>query len=115
MNAPRPLFNLPELVALPDGAWVYVVEGEKTAEAARSHGLIATTSAGGSGAADLSDWSVLRNKVVIVLPDNDPAGEKYASDVLRLCQRAGADEVRVVRLVDRWPDLPEKGDLADVL
>jgi len=34
---------------------------------------------------------------------------------VRLSRRAGAEEVRIVRLVDRWPDLSEHGDIADVL
>ncbi len=50
MPEPRPLLNLPELSRLPDGAWVYIVEGEPCVDAARAIGLVATTSAGGSKA-----------------------------------------------------------------
>ncbi len=63
MTDPRPLMNLPELTNLPDGAWVYIVEGESCFDAARAIGLVATTSAGGSKAAAKTDWSVLKNKV----------------------------------------------------
>ncbi|QYK47944.1 MAG: DUF3987 domain-containing protein [Phycisphaeraceae bacterium] len=112
---PRPLLHLPELARLPDGAWVLVVEGETCVDAARSIGFVATTSAGGSQAASKSDWSVMRGKVVVLLPDNDEAGEEYAADVVRLCLAAGAAEVRVVRLVEHWPGLPPRGDIVDVL
>ena len=114
MSAPRPLLHLPELTNLPDGAWVYIVEGESCVDAARVIGVVATTSAGGSKAAAKTDWSVLRNKVAVILPDHDDAGEAYAEAVAALCHEAGADEVRVVRLANRWPDLPEGGDLVDV-
>lgn len=112
---PRPLLHLPELARLPDGAWVYVVEGETCVDAARSIGFVATTSAGGSQAAKQSDWSVMKGKIVVVLPDNDAAGDEYADDVARLCLAAGAAEVRVVRLVEHWPGLPPRGDIVDVL
>jgi hypothetical protein len=115
MPAPRPLLHLPALLALPPGAWVYVCEGEKAAECARAIGFVATTSAGGSKAAGQSDWSPLRDKVIVVLPDNDEPGEAYADEVVALCQKAGAEEVRVLRLWEHWPALPEAGDIVDVL
>jgi len=115
MVEPRPLLYLPEIAGLPDGAWAYVCEGEKAADAARAIGVIATTSAGGAEAAAKTDWSSMKKKVVVITPDNDDAGERYAEDVAALCRRAGAEEVRIVRPIDRWPDLPEHGDIADVL
>ena len=115
MPEPQPLLHLPDIISLPDDAWVYVCEGEKAADAARAIGVVATTSAGGAEAAGKTDWSPMKSKVVVILPDNDDAGERYAEEVARLSRRAGAEEVRIVRLVDRWPDLPEHGDIADVL
>lgn len=115
METPRPLFRLPKLVDAAADATVYVVEGEGVVDAAVSLGLLATTSAGGAKAAGQSDWSPVRGRRVIILPDNDPAGEAYAESVAQLCRAAGASEVKIVRLVDRWDDLGEGGDLADVL
>lgn len=115
MPEPRPLLNLPELSRLPDGAWVYIVEGETCVDAARAIGLVATTSAGGSKAAGKSDWSVMKGKVAVILPDHDAAGEAYAEEVARLCHAAGAEEVRIVRLAEHWPAVPPGGDLVDVL
>lgn len=115
MPEPRPLLNLPELSRLPDGAWVYIVEGETCVDAARAIGLVATTSAGGSKAAGKSDWSVMKGKVAVILPDHDAAGDAYADEVARLCHAASAQEVRVMRLAEHWPALPPGGDLVDVL
>ncbi|MFN8731129.1 MAG: hypothetical protein ACK5Z4_14870, partial [Planctomyces sp.] len=115
MPGPRPMLNLPELSRLPDGAWVYIVEGETCVDAARAIGLVATTSAGGSKAAGKSDWSVMKGKVAVILPDHDAAGEAYADEVAGLCHAAGAQEVRIVRLAEHWPGLPEGGDIVDVL
>jgi putative DNA primase/helicase len=112
MPEPRPLYGLPDLAA---ARRVIVCEGEKAADAARSLGFVATTSAGGSQAATKPDWGPLRNKEVVILPDHDAAGEKYANDVAQLATAAGAASVRILRLADHAPDLPYKGDLADVL
>lgn len=115
MPAPRPLLYLPEIAALPDGVRVYICEGEKAVDAARAIGVVATTSAGGAEAAAKTDWTHMKNKSVVILTDNDDAGEKYAEQVANLCRRAGADEIRIVRLLERWTDLPGGGDIADVL
>lgn len=115
MPEPRPLYGLPELLATPAGSRVYVTEGEKAADAARAVGLTATTSAHGSKSAAKADWSPLAGHDVVILPDHDDAGERYADDVARLATAAGAKSVRIVRLVDLWADMPEGGDMADLL
>jgi len=115
MPEPRPPMHLPELAALPEGAWVFIVEGEACVDAARAIGFVATTSAGGAEAPHLTDWSVLKNRVAVILADNDEAGEKFAETVAERCRKAGADKVRMPRLVDAWPDLPAGGDIVDVL
>jgi replicative DNA helicase len=111
MPAPRPLYRLPDLLSLPDGARVYVVEGEKAAEAARNIGLIATTSPHGAKSAGQADWTPLARKDVVIVTDNDEAGEKYANQVAALTKAAGADSVRIVRL----PGLPEGGDIVEFI
>jgi hypothetical protein len=113
MPTPRPLYWLPELLATGPGARVYVTEGEKAAEAARSLGLVATTSPHGAKSASKADWSPLAGRDVVILPDHDDAGEKYADDVIRLATAAGAKSVRVVRLAELWAGMPEGGDMAD--
>ncbi len=112
---PRPPYHLPSLLAAPAGLPVFVTEGEKAAEAARGVGLLTTTSAHGSKSAAQTDWSALAGRDVVVLPDNDEPGEKYAADVTRLCMAAGAKSVRIVRLVELWAGMPGGGDMADLI
>ena len=69
MPVPRPLYALPNLVT---ARLAVVCEGEKAADAARSLGFIATTSAGGSEAASKTDWRPLAGKEVWVLTDKRP-------------------------------------------
>ena len=115
MPEPRPLYRLPEILAASEGAFVFVVEGEKCADAIASLGFHATTSAGGANAADKTDWRPLRGKNVVVLPDNDSAGERYADEVVRLCREVGAASIRVLRLADYASGLPVGGDVADMV
>lgn len=112
MPEPRPLYRLPELAS---ETKVYVVEGEKAADAAWACGLVASTSAHGSKSASKTDWSPLRGKEVVVMPDNDDAGEAYARDVVKLTLAAGATSVRVVQLSGHWEGLAPKADLVDAL
>jgi putative DNA primase/helicase len=115
-----PLYRLPEILAAPEGAFVFVVEREGYADFVASLGkrtrnvFYATTSAGGANAADKTDWNPLRGKNVVILPDNDPAGEHYANEVVRLCREVGAASIRVLRLADYATGLPVGGDIEDV-
>lgn len=107
MPDPRPLYGLPELAS---AQRVVVVEGEKAADAAQAIGFTATTSAGGSGAPNKTDWRPLARKEVWILPDNDASGRKYADTVAAtLAKLTPAPVVRIVVL----PDLPDSGDLVD--
>jgi hypothetical protein len=62
MPEPRPLYRLPELA---EAELVFVCEGEKASDAARSIGLTATTSAQGSQSASKTDWTPLSGKTVV--------------------------------------------------
>jgi len=115
MPEPRPLYHLPVILAAPEGAFVFVVEGEKCADVVASLGFHATTSAGGANAADKTDWSPLRGKHVVIVPDNDSAGERYADEVARLCREVGVASIRVLRLADYATGLPAGGDIADIV
>jgi hypothetical protein len=102
-----PLYALPTLHGV---SIVYVTEGEKAADAARSIGLTATTSAHGSRSAAKTDWRPLAENVVVILADADEAGEHYAATVAAILHRLGCT-VRIVRL----PDLPTGGDIFDYI
>lgn len=107
MPNPRTLYGLPELET---AKRVIVTEGEKAADAARSLGFVATTSAGGSQAAEKSNWQSLAGKEVWILPDNDTPGRKYADTVATiLVPFHPAPVVKVLEL----PNLPEGGDIVD--
>jgi hypothetical protein len=115
MPTPRPLYGLADVLTTKPGDRVYIVEGEKAADAARAVGLVATTSPHGSNSASKADWSPLAGRDVVIVPDHDDAGEKYADKVARLVTAAGAKSVRVVRLVGLWAGMPKGGDIVDLL
>lgn len=104
---PLPLFNLDKIVA-GDGP-VHVCEGEKAAEAGAALGLICTTTMHGAKSAGKTDYAPLKDRDVVIHPDNDRHGREYAEDVARRAYDAGAASVKIVPL----PGLPKKGDLAD--
>jgi len=72
---PRSLYKA-ELIASDSHKPVLIVEGEKTADSAQRllpH-IIVCTWAGGAKAVDISDWSQLADRKVIIWGDNDEAG-----------------------------------------
>ena len=93
----RPLFNLESLLEEDPQEQVFVFEGEKCALAAEGLGLLATTSSGGSGGSASTDWSPLRGRSVVIVPDRDEAGERYALAVEKIL-RGLECEIRIVRL-----------------
>lgn len=101
------LYNL-DLLAKHEQETLYIVEGEKCADAMVAHGLLATTSnTGAQKQLKLSptDRSLLESYPDrIVIPDNDEKGGDYAA------AWAGA---RVMDITKLWPECPPKGDIAD--
>ena len=91
---PRPLYNLCQLSTNP-GAEVVIVEGEKTAEAARrlfpDH--VVTTSSGGSKSARQSDWNPLAGRDCLLVPDFDEPGKDYSDTVAQLLMEVGAARI----------------------
>jgi putative DNA primase/helicase len=113
LPAPRTLYSLPELIANP-AAPVIVTEGERKADLVPSlfPGYLGTTSMGGAGAAKHSDWTPLAGRKVIIWPDHDEPGQRYAHDVTGLATAAGAASVAIVAVPAEWP---EGWDFADPL
>ncbi len=107
-KGPRPLFNL--LAVMASTGHVVLVEGEKTADAVKAAGFVATTIFGGSNATGMADWSPLAGRDVTIWPDNDPAGQKFAKSAIEKLQEAGAASVRVCPIPD---GSPEKWDADD--
>jgi hypothetical protein len=108
------LFNL---CGLEGAGRVYVTEGEKAASFVRGLGLVATTSAFGAGSPGLTDWSPLAGKEVIIFPDHDEEGRRYARKVKAILGEIfPAPTVRVVPLDLLWRTdrpMPDGGDFAD--
>lgn len=98
-----PLYRLPDLISAPVGEVVYAVEGERKADKLASWGLVATSIKDLPG-----DLSVLRDRTVVILPDNDEPGAGYASDF----REALAGVAARVDTID-LPGLPPKGDIID--
>ncbi len=90
--ANRPLYNLPAIIDQAD-APIIVCEGEKAADAAARifPESIATTSSGGAGTAAKSDWSPLARRGLLIWPDNDAAGGKFANEVAAMLAGLEAD------------------------
>ncbi len=106
----RVLYRLP---ALAEQARIVWTEGEKDADRLDSLGIVATTTAGGAQAwrDDYADQAQrLGIHEVLILPDNDEAGEGYARQVARALRARGI-RVALVRL----PGLAPKGDVSDWL
>jgi putative DNA primase/helicase len=107
-DEPRPLYNLPELLARPD-APIIITEGEKAAEAAKRlyKGAVASCWQGGTNAWRKSDWGVVAGRRVILWPDADEPGRKAMAEVAGHIAH-GCD----VQVVDT-EGLPAKWDVAD--
>jgi hypothetical protein len=108
-NGPLPLYNLPDIAAAPPEATVTLLEGEKCADLATALGLVpATTSAHGSRATWLTDWSPLAGRSVAILRDQDADGEGYATQAAALL--AALDPPARVRILS----LPGLSDGEDI-
>ena len=82
---PRPLYNRGRLADPSTQAdAVMVVEGEKCVHLLHDVGIVATTSPGGSKAADKADWTPLAGRLVVIWPDADKGGIEYGKTVARI-------------------------------
>lgn len=106
----RPLYGLEQLRVKPH-APVLVVEGEKTADAARQifkdHAVV--TWSGGCGSVSKTDWSPLSGKDVTIFPDNDQAGKNAAVKISDILKQYAVD----AKVIELPSTLPHKWDLAD--
>jgi len=110
LNGLKPvLYRLPELLESANGEYIFITEGEKDTDRLRDEDLTATTS--GSAQSWRDEFAkLLRNRKVVILPDNDAAGVNYARDVKKSLRNAGI-ETKVIRL----PGLQDGEDISDWL
>ena len=84
---------------------IFFVEGEKCAESLIKQGYTATTLDCGANSSFDDKWiDYFKDKTVIIIPDNDAAGLKYASKLKKSISWA------VIKVL---PDLAEKEDVYD--
>lgn len=107
-------YRLPELVK---AETVFLCEGEKDADNLSIRGLAATCTPDGAG--NGSKWRdtytpYFTGKTVYILQDNDQIGKDFAQLEARKLFPV-AKEVKVLDLRELWPELPEKGDISDVM
>ncbi|MHB1424533.1 MAG: hypothetical protein ACYC3I_15285 [Gemmataceae bacterium] len=103
-------YRLPEVLKQDKNRLLFVVEGEKCADALWDIDVAATTNPQGAGKWRAEYSEHLRGRNIIVLPDNDEPGHRHAEDVAKHLSGIAA-RVQVLEL----PDLPPKGDIVDWL
>src|SRR3990167_7419223 len=106
----KPIYRLADIANHPDDI-VYIHEGESCADAFSKLGLVSTTS-GGWNSADKADWLILKGRSVIIWPDADENGAKYADIVSKILLAMNCN-VWIVDIEEL--SLPPKGDCIDWL
>ncbi|MGH1350229.1 MAG: VapE domain-containing protein [Methyloligellaceae bacterium] len=95
-------YRLPEILK-DQSSVILVCEGEKDADTAHALGLLAVS---------VNNWKdcidYFQNRDVVLIPDNDQAGQKRAQSAHLILQ-----PVSKSCLLLELPDLPEKGDFTD--
>ena len=123
LDTPRPLYDLHKIIENPDKI-ILLVEGEKTAEAAKKlfPNYVCTTWIGGANGVKNTDWKPLYGRKIYLWNDNDIAGllamfggwsfnektKKY-SRVIGISEMFEASFKRIQNSVD----FPKKWDIAD--
>lgn len=110
----KPIFGLEKLQ---NNKPILIVEGEKTAKAAGrifdDYNVISWL--GGAPSADKVNWSILKNKQVIIWPDNDEAGIAAAKVIMRKIGNINNSYDKISCVNVNQLNLPCKWDLADEL
>lgn len=97
-------YNLPDII---NATTVFFVEGEKCADILIENGLVATTLDSGSNSKWIASYNqYFKNKEIIIIPDNDSPGNKYAQTIISNLQ-----DSKVMIL----PNLKDKEDVFDWL
>ncbi len=112
----RVLYQYPLLLeAIALDRTIVITEGEKDTESAISIGLSATTSPFGALHWKDKYSEIFEGCRVVIAQDNDAAGRQHAQQVQASLLKAGALSAEILDLTTLDPDLPEKGDLTDLL
>ncbi|HDV6634476.1 TPA: hypothetical protein RJX60_000164 [Legionella pneumophila] len=107
-NKKKPLYNLPQIINRRNEP-IYFCEGEWCVDIFNQLGCLATTS-GGANSISKADFEPIKDGELIVWPDNDEAGKRYANDAIKVFQGLGVN----IKLIDiEQLKLPPKGDVVD--
>lgn len=106
-STPKILYNLPQvLFAKAGGQHIWVVEGEKDADAVMEAGEVATTMPNGAGSWQQLHTEFLAGATITIIADNDKPGLDHAFDVYRKLSAAGCT-VNICRPPDNAKDVAE--------
>lgn len=106
-------YKLPELLAAKQATKtldLYIPEGESCVDRLRAGGLVATCNAEGAGkwTEEHAEYCAGANVNAIVLADNDEAGRKHVTQVVKTL-RGRVASIKLIEL----DGLPQKGDVVD--
>lgn len=95
---------------------VYVVEGEKDVDSLLSCGVSAVSGMDGAGKGKWKNeyTEQLRGKSVYIIPDHDKVGREYAHEIAGDLLNVAAS-VYLLDLADAWTEIPEHGDISDMM
>ena len=102
-------YRLPQIAENKDKP-VYIVEGEKDVLRLESLGILATCNSGGSGKWTKEHSQYLKDRDVVIIPDNDEPGQKHARVIISSLQPL-AKSIKLIKL----PGIQPKGDVFDWL
>jgi len=109
----RPLYGLDLLKIYPEST-VLIVEGEKTAEAARLlfPDYVCVTWSGGVNNVKNTDWIPLAGRKIILWPDNDKVGIKAMNKIGIILTEYACNPIEIIDV--SIMDKPQGWDLADL-
>ena len=118
------IYHMPDVLAMQGKAGrVIIAEGEKDVDNLRVLGINATCGMHGGGIDKggdslLGKWNNAHSACfdgideVVVIADNDAAGEGISQWICRRLKDR-VKSLRLLRIADHWPQLPEHGDFTD--
>ena len=107
----RPVpYRLPQLLAAPLEAPIYIVEGEKDADRLAALGLVATCCAGGAGKWRPQHAEHFKSRAAVLIADNDSAGRDHMQKVARSLKGIAAHATLLA-----LDGLDDKGDVSNWL
>lgn len=105
--APRPIYGLDKIAKANQ---VLIFEGARKAEYAHKIlGIACSAWAGGANAVRHQDWSPLKDKNVVIVPDADDAGRYAAKNIAEHAHKVGAASIHIINV----DDMPKGWDICD--